>query len=136
MLVGLAALPSAVLYARLARSSPPATVLRTALLVQAVGMLLPAVFTGSGAALLAGVIFGGTFLGIVSLGMGTGARMGIPRSGAILTIAFSLGQILGPLAAAPLIHHGYAPALVLGAVIVMLAAVPTLLIRPGAPPTR
>jgi predicted MFS family arabinose efflux permease len=60
VLVGLAALPSAVLYARLARSFPPAAVLRTALLAQAVGMLLPAVFTGSGAALIAGVIFGGT----------------------------------------------------------------------------
>ncbi|MHC5560592.1 YbfB/YjiJ family MFS transporter [Kocuria sp. U4B] len=136
VLVGLAALPSAAVYARLARIFPPATVLRTALLVQSVGMLLPAVFTGSGAALLAGVIFGGTFLGIVSLGMGTGARMGVPRSGAILTIAFSLGQILGPLVAAPLIRHGYAPALVLGAIVVALAAVPTLLIRLAAPPTR
>lgn len=129
VVVGLAALPSSALYARLASSFRPATVLRTALLVQAVGMLLPAVFSGSGAALLAGVVFGGTFLGIVSLGMGTGARMGVPRSAAILTIAFSIGQILGPLAAAPLLGGGYAPALVLGAVIVTVAAIPTLLIR-------
>ncbi|MFI7743068.1 YbfB/YjiJ family MFS transporter [Kocuria rhizosphaericola] len=135
VVVGLAALPSSALYARLASSFPPATVLRTALLVQAVGMLLPAVFSGSGVALLAGVVFGGTFLGIVSLGMGTGARMGIPRSAAILTIAFSIGQILGPLAAAPLLGGGYAPALVLGAVIVTLAAVPTLLIRTDRHPT-
>ncbi|GGG67028.1 MFS transporter [Kocuria dechangensis] len=129
VVVGLAALPSSALYARLASSFPPATVLRTALLVQAAGMLLPAVFSGSGVALLAGVVFGGTFLGIVSLGMGTGARMGVPRSAAILTIAFSIGQILGPLAAAPLLGRGYAPALVLGAVIVTVAAIPTLLIR-------
>lgn len=133
VVVGLAALPSSALYARLASSFPPATVLRTALLVQAAGMLLPAVFAGSGVALLAGVVFGGTFLGIVSLGMGTGARMGVPRSAAILTIAFGIGQILGPLAAAPLLGGGYAPALVLGAVIVTVAAVPTLLIRPGRP---
>ncbi|MFF0902780.1 UNVERIFIED_CONTAM: YbfB/YjiJ family MFS transporter [Kocuria sp. CPCC 205316] len=131
VVVGLAALPSSALYSRLASRFPPATVLRTALLVQGVGMLLPAVFSGSGVALFAGVVFGGTFLGIVSLGMGTGARMGIPRSAAILTIAFSIGQILGPLAAAPLLGGGYAPALVLGAVIVTLAAVPTLFIRSG-----
>jgi predicted MFS family arabinose efflux permease len=129
VIVGLAALPSSALYARLASSFPPATVLRTALLVQAAGMLLPVVFSGSAVALLSGIVFGGTFLGIVSLGMGTGARMGVPRSGAILTIAFSIGQILGPLAAAPLLGGGYAPALVLGAVIVTLAAAPTLLIR-------
>jgi hypothetical protein len=131
VVVGLAALPSSALYSRLASRFPPAMVLRTALLVQAVGMLLPAVFSGSSMALFAGVVFGGTFLGIVSLGMGTGARMGIPRSAAILTIAFSIGQILGPLAAAPLLGGGYAPALVLGAVIVTLAAVPTLFIGSG-----
>lgn len=75
--------------------------LRTALLVQAVGLLLPAACTGSGVALLAGVVFGGTFLGIGSPVMGTGARMGIPRSAAVLTIAFGTGQIPGPAAAAP-----------------------------------
>lgn len=129
VLVGLAALPSSVLYARLARSFPPATVLRIALLLQAIGMLLPAVFSGSGAALLAGVIFGVTFQGITTLAVSTGARMRIPHSAAVLTIAFSIGQILGPLAAAPLLHFGYTPALVLGAVIVALAAAPTLFIR-------
>ncbi len=135
VLVGLAALPSAALYARLARSFPPATVLRIALLFQAIGMLLPTVFPGSAAALLAGIIFGATFLGIVSLGMGTGARMGVPRSAAILTIAFSAGQILGPLVAAPLLRYGYTPVLVLGAVIVALAAAPTLAIRQAIPET-
>jgi hypothetical protein len=45
-----------------------------------------------------------------------------PRSVALLTAGYSVGQILGPLAVAPLPHHGYRQALLLAAVVVLAAA--------------
>ena len=129
ILVGLAALPSSVLYGRFTQSYPTASIMRLALLLQAAGMVLPAVIPGAWSAITAGLLFGGTFQGITALAIAAGAQLHVPRSAATLTIAFSAGQLLGPVAAAPFLSHGYAAALGCGAAIVALAAIPTLLIR-------
>jgi MFS family permease len=47
---------------------------------------------------------------------------------ALLTAGYSVGQIAGPLVAAPLIHHGYQMVLIVGSgVVVCAAAVAALL---------
>jgi MFS family permease len=42
---------------------------------------------------------------------------------ALLTVGYSVGQILGPLLAAPLLDRGYHQALLLGSAMVVVAAV-------------
>lgn len=129
ILVGLAAAPSSALYGSLSHRISAPTLLASALALQAVGMALPAVLPGALPALVAGACFGATFQGITTLAMTIGSTSGVPNAVSILTIMFSIGQVTGPLLAAPLLTGGYSAALLLGAVIVTCAAVTAVLIR-------
>jgi hypothetical protein len=115
ILVGLSAVLSPFLI------KPRRHALPIALAVQAVGIALPALVDGS--ALIAVVLFGGTFIGIAATALKLGADLGFPRAAAVLTAGYSAGQIIGPLIATPLLHNGYDQALLLAAAIVALAAI-------------
>ena len=123
VLVGLAAVPSAALWAGLSRRWSRPRLLTAALAVQSVGIALPALVGGVGPALVSAVLFGGTFLGIATLALAIGAQIGSPRAVAVLTAAYSAGQIAGPLVVTPLLHSGYHQALIAGAAVVALAAI-------------
>ncbi|MEU7767218.1 YbfB/YjiJ family MFS transporter [Nocardia sp. NPDC049190] len=133
VLVGLAAAPSAVLWAWLGRRWSRPDLLLVALIVQAVGIALPALVGGIAAALIAAFLFGATFLGISTIALATGTHLRFPRSVALLTGGYSAGQILGPLLVTPLLHHGYHQALLLAAVVVALAATGAGALRIGFP---
>lgn len=133
VLVGLAAVPSSALWARLAHRRSLPDLLLAALVVQAVGIALPALVGGVAAALVSAVLFGATFLGVSTLALATGAALRFPRSVALLTAGYSVGQILGPLLVAPLLHGGYRPALLLAALVVLTAASATAVLRIGFP---
>ncbi|MFJ9373048.1 YbfB/YjiJ family MFS transporter [Streptomyces sp. NPDC101455] len=133
VLVGLAAVPSSALWARLGRRWSRPGLLGVALVIQAVGIALPALVGGVAAALVGAVLFGATFIGVSTLALATGAEFRFPRSVALLTAGYSVGQILGPLAVAPLLHHGYRPALLLAAGVVLAAAVAAAVLRLGFP---
>ncbi|MBW8819485.1 MAG: YbfB/YjiJ family MFS transporter, partial [Streptomyces sp.] len=133
VLVGLAAVPSSALWARLGRRWSRPGLLLTALVIQAVGIALPALVGGTAAALGSAVLFGATFIGVSSLALATGAHLRFPRSVALLTAGYSVGQILGPLVVAPLLHHGYHRALLLAALVVLVAAAAAATLRIGFP---
>ncbi|MER8157975.1 YbfB/YjiJ family MFS transporter [Streptomyces sp. NPDC094472] len=133
VLVGLAAIPSSALWAGLGRRWSRPGLLLAALAVQAVGIALPALIGGVAAALLSAVLFGATFIGVSTLALATGAHLRFPRAVALLTAGYSVGQILGPLVATPLLHHGYHQALILAAVVVLASAVAAALLRIGFP---
>jgi hypothetical protein len=76
-------------------------------------------------------LFGATFLGVVSLALALGAQLRYPRAVALLTTGYGLGQILGPLVVTPLLHHGYQLALLVGAAIVLAAALAAAVLRIG-----
>lgn len=133
VLAGLAAVPSSALWAGLAKRWSRPALLTAALTIQALGIALPAVVGGVAAALVSSVLFGGTFLGVTNLALATGAHLRFPRAVALLTAGYSVGQILGPLAATPLLHHGYHQALILGALIVLAAAFAAAVLRIGFP---
>jgi len=133
VLVGLAAVPSSALWARLGRRWSRPDLLLAALAIQAVGIALPALFGSVAAALVSAVLFGATFIGVSTLALATGAHLQYPRSVALLTTGYSVGQIAGPLAVAPLLHHGYRQALLLAAVVVLAAALAAGLVRIGFP---
>ena len=107
LFVGVAAAPSAALWAWLgARWSHP-TLLVVALMVQAVGIALPAVAGGGAAALVGAVLFGGTFIGVSTMALAAGRLLQFPGAVALLTAGYSVGQIVGPVAVTPMLAHGF-----------------------------
>ena len=133
LVVGLAAAPSAALWASAsARWSHP-TLLVAALLLQAAGIALPALVGGVAAALVGAVLFGGTFLGVSTIALAAGRLLAFPRAVAVLTTGYSAGQILGPLMVTPLLHHGFRYALITSAIVVSASALTAGWLRIGAP---
>jgi MFS family permease len=129
IMVGLAAAPSAALWAGLSRIWSRPTLLAVALGAQAIGIALPALVGGTTAALASAVLFGGTFLGVATVVLATGAHLRTPRAVAILTTGYSVGQIAGPVLVTPLLHRSYELALLAGALIVAVATVAALVLR-------
>jgi predicted MFS family arabinose efflux permease len=128
VLVGLAAAPSTVLWTRMAWRVGSVAALVAAYAGQATGILLPTVSDAKWAAACSALLFGGTFVGIAALTL-TYAReiTGERRSGlaiGLLTAAFGVGQVLGPLVAAALAGKtgGFGPALVFASAAVALGA--------------
>lgn len=125
IVVGLAAAPSSIAWARLASRVGYAPALVVAYAVQAAGIALP-LRGGAEAALIAAILFGGTFIGISALTL-TLADQLAPRNSAriigLLTAAFGLGQIAGPTLAGLLAgrSNSFAPALAAATAMVILA---------------
>ena len=96
---GLAAVPSATLWAALSRRLGPRWALAAAMATQAVGMALPALSASGAAAVLGALFFGGTFIGIVTVTMELARRL-VPeaavRAIGSLTAVYSVGQAVGP----------------------------------------
>lgn len=123
--VGLAAVPSTVLWPYLARRIGNRRALLAAYGLQIAGILISRHATSIFEVLFAAVSFGGTFLGIVALTMAEGnLRMGREgrRAAAFLTASFSIGQMLGPVIAGILADRqdGFALPLLLAAASVTL----------------
>jgi MFS family permease len=133
VLVGLAAVPSSAFWAWLSRRWSRPDLLFAALVVQAIGIALPAVIGGAAAAVISAALFGATFLGIATVALAAGAHLQFPRSVALLTAGYSVGQVLGPLVVTPLLRHGYHQALLLAAVVMLAAAAAAGVLRIGFP---
>ncbi|MBU0655766.1 MAG: YbfB/YjiJ family MFS transporter [Gammaproteobacteria bacterium] len=102
VVVGLAAAPSCWLWSQLARRIGDFPALIAAYLVQAVGIVLPVISTSQVASILGALLFGGTFMGIVSMVLMYGGRLGGSRPTrlmGLLTACFGVAQIVGPAAA-------------------------------------
>ena len=137
IVVGLAAAPSGVVWAGLAARVGYARALALAYVVQACGIGLP-LLGGAGAALLSAVLFGGTFIGISTLTLTLASQIAPRRSAGLiglLTAAFGLGQIAGPLFAGVLAgqSHTFGPALTVAAAIVLLGSVLMTALQPFDP---
>ena len=111
VVVGLAAAPSTVLWAALASRIGYTQTLAMAYLVQACGIALP-LLGGAVATVTSALLFGGTFMGISALTLTLAGRIVPHRPAAsigMLTAAFGLGQIIGPVLAGVLATrtHGF-----------------------------
>lgn len=129
VVVGLAAAPSAALWAWLSGRFSHPDLLAAALLLQAAGITLSAVASGPVAALVGAILFGVTFIGISTIALAAGAHLNGPRAVALLTAGYSAGQIAGPLLVAPLIRHGFHTVLLVGAAVVACGAVVAVMLR-------
>ncbi len=133
VVVGLAAVPASAGWALLGRWRSRPSLLCAALGLQAVGIALPALAGGPVTAVAAAVLFGATFLGVGSLSLALGAHLQVPRAVALLTVGYGVGQIVGPLIAAPLLPTGYPRALGVAAGVVAAAALAAGWLRVGFP---
>ncbi|MFY0991202.1 YbfB/YjiJ family MFS transporter [Halomonas sp. C05BenzN] len=98
-LVGLAAAPAVMLWDLVARWMGYLGALITAMALQVVGIVLPALTDSLAGVLLSAVLYGGTFLGCVSLVLTMAGRL-YPQSPARLmgrmTLAYGAAQIVAP----------------------------------------
>ncbi|MDQ2104968.1 YbfB/YjiJ family MFS transporter [Azospirillum isscasi] len=133
MVTGLAAMPSGIIWAAVGRRLGPWRALILAHAVQAVGILLP--ITGSpAAAVVSAALFGGTFIGIVTLSFTLGRQLSGGASARVigaLTAVYGLGQIIGPVPAGLAVARtGSFDSALIGAAAAVLAG--ALLLAAGA----
>ncbi|MDX8514746.1 YbfB/YjiJ family MFS transporter [Mesorhizobium captivum] len=102
MVAGLAGFPSTWFWQKLAARTGLYAAYCVSCLVEVVGVTASVVVKGFTGPLLAGVLLGGTFIAITALGL-QAARQLAPQAPrrifAVMTAAFGLGQIIGPIAA-------------------------------------
>jgi len=105
ILVGLAGIPSSVVWMHLAHKYGDINIIIIAMSIQIVGILIPAITTNIYLNLLSGIFYGGTFVGLVALFIHLGGKLAqhnpIVLMGA-LTAAYGVGQVGAPLYAVTL----------------------------------
>ncbi|MCW2238291.1 YbfB/YjiJ family MFS transporter [Azospirillum canadense] len=130
MVTGLAAIPSGLIWAAAGRRLGLWRALILAHVVQAAGILLP--MTGQpAAAVVSAALYGGTFIGIVTLSFTLGRQLSGGASVRVigaLTAVYGLGQIIGPLPAGVIVARtgsfdsallGAAAAVLVGALLLL-----------------
>ena len=99
-LVGLAGIPSCIIWMRLAHKYGSVNIIMVAMLLQVVGILIPALSSNMYLNLFSGILFGGTFVGLVALFMNLSGKLSngnpVVLMGAITT-AYGIGQVSAPL---------------------------------------
>ncbi|MEZ5842457.1 MAG: YbfB/YjiJ family MFS transporter [Hyphomicrobiaceae bacterium] len=100
--VGLGAIPSVALWTLIGRRFGILEAFAAASLIEAAGVAASVLWAGAAGALVSAFLLGATFMGITALGLIAAREMadGAGRQAvAMLTAAFGLGQIVGPLIA-------------------------------------
>jgi predicted MFS family arabinose efflux permease len=106
MFVGIAAIPSCVIWALVAKKYSNLPALQIAFFTQIVGVILPVIFFNSYGALIGALLFGATFMGITTLAVSEGRRIAPHQSSKVigyLTCVYGIGQMIGPSVAGILI---------------------------------
>lgn len=100
LLLGLAAAPACIFWDRVARRFGELSALHMAYLLQAAGILFPLLDDSLPTALLSAVLFGGTFVGVVSLVLTMAGRFYPTKPAKLMgkmTLSYGAAQIIGPL---------------------------------------
>lgn len=127
MMVGLAAIPSCLIWSLLAKKWGYVKSLVLAMTLQAFGIVLPAFWTAQTSFIISAILFGATFMGITTLATTLGQQMNPNNSGRTignLTAVFSIGQLIGPILAGVLssITHNFNAALIGAAIVILIGA--------------
>ncbi|EHH02868.1 YbfB/YjiJ family MFS transporter [Mesorhizobium amorphae] len=138
MVTGLAGLPSLWLWQKVAARVGLYAAYALACLVEVVGVAASVAVGGHAGPLLAGVLLGGTFIALTALGLQT-ARHLVPQAPrrilAMMTAAFGIGQIIGPIAAGLLAQASgnYVLASVMAAVVLLASGLIAWSAAPKSP---
>ena len=107
-LVGLAGIPSCIIWMMLAHKYGSVNIIILAMFLQVIGIMISALTNNIYLNLLSGVLYGGTFIGLVALFMNLGGKLAgnnpVMLMGA-LTTAYGIGQVAAPLYSVALIEH-------------------------------
>lgn len=133
-LTGLSAALSLFVWKRLDSRLGVLGVYQAALVLEALGVAATVILPAPSSVLVGGVLLGATFMVVTAYGLQLGRAMAPQsprRSLAMMTAAFGVGQIVGPLAAGRLasISGGYGLPSVAAAAVLAIAAVATLAAR-------
>jgi len=121
--VGLAGIPSCIIWMRLAHRFNSIDIMMLAMGLQVIAILIPTFSANIVLNLISGVLYGGTFIGLVALFMNFGGQLAGKNPVfimGIITAAYGVGQVVAPLYCVALIEHfkNYNAALYLTAFIV------------------
>ncbi len=107
-LVGLAGIPSCIIWMMLAHKYGSVNIIILAMFLQVIGILISALTNNIYLNLFSGILYGGTFIGLVALFMNLGGKLAgnnpVMLMGA-LTTAYGIGQVAAPLYSVALIEH-------------------------------
>lgn len=99
LVVGIAAIPSCIIWSTLAKKIGFVQTLFYSMLLQAIGIICPAINESALSLYISSILFGATFMGITTLAT-TLARQILPVNSnkilGYLTASYALGQMLGP----------------------------------------
>ena len=123
--VGVAAIPSCIFWSKLAQRYGYVKILLISMLLQAIGIVLPALATNSMTLYASAFIFGATFMGITTVCTTLARKLAPVNSHQMigyLTAGYALGQMIGPSIAGTLASYtnSYQYALVGASLVVML----------------
>ncbi|MFW7189153.1 YbfB/YjiJ family MFS transporter [Lysinibacillus sp. BNK-21] len=123
--VGVAAIPSCIVWSKLAQRYGYVKILLISMLLQALGIVLPALATNSMTLYASAFIFGATFMGITTVCTTLARKLAPVNSHQMigyLTAGYALGQMIGPSIAGTLASYtnSYQYALVGASLVVML----------------
>lgn len=99
LLIGLAASPACIIWDLVARKIGDINALTSAFIIQIFGILLPAISYSPIATFLSAILFGGTFIGIVSLVLTMAGRYYPTRPAKMMgkmTVSYGIAQITAP----------------------------------------
>lgn len=132
--IGAAAAPACIVWDFVARRSGELNALIAAAALQIVGILLPVTISGLTSSLAGAVLFGGTFIGMVSLVLTMAGRYYPTRPAKMMgkmTLSYGAAQIIGPAVTGWLAARfgGYAAGLYLGATALAVATLLLLILK-------
>lgn len=99
-LVGIAGIPSCIIWMTLAHKYGSVNIIIITLFVQMIGILIPTISSNIYMNLLSGVLYGGTFIGLVGMFMNLSGKLAgsnpVVLMGAVTT-SYGIGQVIAPL---------------------------------------
>lgn len=134
MVLGIAAAPACILWDLIARNIGDLNALSLAFAIHTLGIFLPILDNGSAAAYLGAVLFGSTFMGIVSLVLTMAGRL-FPRAPSKImgkmTISYGLAQIIAPAMTGQIAEMGgtYSDGLIIAGVFMVVGTSLVLLLK-------
>ena len=108
LIVGIAGIPSSVIWMRLAHTYGSVDVIIWAMSLQMLGILIPTFTNDVYLNLLSGALYGSTFIGLVALFMNLGGQLAGKNPVVLMgsmTAAYGIGQVTAPLYSVALIEH-------------------------------
>jgi predicted MFS family arabinose efflux permease len=108
LIVGLAGIPSSIIWMRLAHKHGSLNMIMIAMFLQIVGLLIPTFTTNIYFVLLSGALYGSTFIGLVALFMNRAGQLAKNNPVVLMgsmTAAYGIGQVFAPLYSIALIEH-------------------------------